>query len=335
MSLFKFFVAASCGVLTGAAQGQSFTFKDWAVACDNTRHCEAVAYQSDDSGSEPVVLWMARDAGPNAPVRMLVDVGDNEEPAQLSVRLGSNTLKGVVTAKELSPDQTAKVLAYALVGQKIVLASGAKRWELSLSGSNAALLKMDDVQGRIGTPGALIRKGSKPEATVPPPAPAPKVQAATLPKTSKADLALLQPILKSITPRDCWDDLPDESNPETSIVRVSGTQVLVMRECGRGAYQGGSGLWLANSKPPFAAKRLEVPIPGGEATDYVMNASFTDGVLASYEKGRGIFDCGAGYQWGWTGKGFALTHAWSAPLCRGMPAGGYDLRTFTADTAAP
>jgi len=301
------------------------------VACDNTRHCEAVAYQSEESDSAPVVLWLSRDAGPDAPVRVQVDVDDREDLPPLTMRLGSSTLKGISTQKDLSPDQTRKLLAYCLVGQKVIVASGAKRWELSLAGSNAALLKMDDVQGRIGTPGALIRKGSKPEATVLPPLPAPKVKAVPLPKTSKADEALLQPILNSITSRDCWDDMPDDSGPETSIVRVSTTQVVVMRECGRGAYQGGSGLWLANTKPPYAAKRLEVPLPGGDATDYVMNASFTDGQLASYEKGRGVFDCGAGYHWAWTGKGFALADAWSAPLCRGMPAGGYDLRTFTSD----
>jgi len=333
MSLIKTKLVLCMLAFAGAGHAQVFTYKDWAVACDNTRHCEAVAYQSDEADAEPVVLWLSRDAGPGAPVSMQVDVGDSDDQTQLTLRLGNSTLKGVAPQKDLSAEQTGKLLAYFLVGQKVNLSSGSKRWELSLAGSNAALLKMDEVQGRIGTPGAFIRKGNKPESAAFLPLQAPKVKAAALPKTTKADEALLPLILRSITPRDCWDDLPDDSGPETSITRVSTAQVVVIRECSRGAYQGGSGLWLANSKPPYAAKRLEVPIPGGEATDYVMNASFTNGVLASYEKGRGVFDCGAGYQWVWTGKAFALTHAWSAPLCRGMPAGGYDLRTFTADAA--
>nr|WP_315464964.1 DUF1176 domain-containing protein [uncultured Rhodoferax sp.] len=333
MSLLKPFAVLTAVFLAGWAQAQVFTFKDWAVACDNTRHCEALAYQSEESDSAPVVLWLSRDAGPDAPVRVQVDVDESEGPQQLTLRLGTTTLKGISRAQDLSPAQTRQLLAYLLEGQKVTLAAGPKRWELSLAGSHAALLKMDDVQGRVGTPGALLRKGKKPEASVLPAVSAPKVQAVTLPKTSKADEALLQPILKSITPRDCWDDLPDDSSPDTSLVRVSSTQVLVMRECGRGAYQGGSGVWLANSKPPYAAKRLELPLPQGKASDYVMNLSVTDGRFASYEKGRGVNDCGVGYDWVWTTKGFVLTGAWSAPLCRGMPGGGYSLRTFTADIA--
>lgn len=323
--------ALSLLALAGMAHAQAFVYKDWAVACDNTRHCEAVAYQSEDAASEPVVLSLSRDAGPNAPVRVQLDVNDSEDPRQLTLRLGSTTLKGLARGEDLSPAQTQQLLAHVLVGQKLTLADGGKRWEVSLAGSNAALLKMDDVQGRVGTPGALLRKGKKPEASVLPPLPAPKVRAATLPGTSKADEALLQPILKSVKERDCWDDMPDDNDPETSITRVSATQVLVMRECGRGAYQGGSGMWLANSKPPYRAKRLELPMPGGETSDYVMNASFEDGRLSSYAKGRGLHDCGADYAWVWTDKGFVLTDASTAPLCRGMAQGGYSLRTFTAE----
>lgn len=323
--------ALSLLALAGMAHAQAFVYKDWAVACDNTRHCEAVAYQSEDSASEPVVLWLSRDAGPNAPVRVQLDVNDSEDPRQLTLRLGSTTLKGLARGEDLSPTQTQQLLAHVLVGQKLTLADGGKRWEVSLAGSNAALLKMDDVQGRVGTPGALVRKGKKPESVALPPLPVPKVRAAALPGTSKADEALLVPILKSVKERDCWDDMPDDNDPETSITRVSATQVLVMRECGRGAYQGGSGLWLANSKPPYRAKRLELPMPGAETSDYVMNASFEDGRLSSYAKGRGLNDCGADYAWVWTDKGFVLSDASTAPLCRGMAQGGYSLRTFTTE----
>jgi hypothetical protein len=321
-------IAALLGLTVGAAHAQSFTFKDWAMACDNTRHCEAVAYQSEESGSAPVVLWLVRDAGPQAQVRIQIDTDEGDRP--LTVRLGKTTLKDVARAQDLTEAQTRQVLAYLLVGDDIAMSDGTARWQLSLAGSNAALLKMDDVQGRVGTPGALVRKGNKPESTVLAALPAPKVQAVAMPKNSAADNALLGSVLKSIQPRDCWDDFPDENAPDTSITRVSKTQVLVMRECGRGAYQSGHGIWLANNKPPYAAKRLDLPLPEGESTDYVMNASLDDGRLSSYSKGRGINDCGVSFEWAWTGKGFALVDASSAPLCRGLPGGGYSLRTWTA-----
>src|SRR5207253_1006649 len=50
-------------------------------------------------------------------------------------------------------------------------------WTVSTAGANAVLLKMDEFQGRLDTPSALVRKGSKPELNVLPPLPAPEVQA--------------------------------------------------------------------------------------------------------------------------------------------------------------
>jgi len=333
-----------------SAQAQSLTqvheFKDWAMACDNRRHCEAIAYQSEESGSAPVTMWLSRDAGPHARVHIQFDTDESEDTKSLTLHLGPRQqLKGISPRKDLSPADTAKLLAYVLEGEEIVVAEGSsasgnsssKRWQLSLAGSKAALLKMDDLQGRVGTPGALVRRGkqdSKAESSVLPPIAAPKVKAHALPKPSAADQALLQPILDSIAPRECWDDIPDDSSPEQSITRVSATEVLVMRECGRGAYQGGSGIWLAKSKPPYTPKRLVLPLTDGESTDYVMNANLTaEGRLSSFAKGRGISDCGSSFDWVWSGHGFELIEAWRSPLCRGFPGGGFGLRVWTAQPA--
>ncbi|MCZ8072857.1 MAG: DUF1176 domain-containing protein, partial [Paucibacter sp.] len=291
-----------------SAQAQSLSqvheFKDWAMACDNRRHCEAIAYQSEESGSAPVTMWLSRDAGPHARVHIQFDTDEISEDTQLLTLhlVPRQQLKGISPRKDLSPADTAKLLAYVLEGEEIVVAegssasgkNGSKRWQLSLAGSKAALLKMDDLQGRVGTPGALVRRGAQPptkaESSVLPALAAPRVKAASLPKTTAADQALLQPILDAVTPRECWEDLPDDRGAEQSITRVSATEVLVMRECGRGAYQGGSGIWLAQSKPPYAPKRLRLPLPGGESDDYVMSANLEAGTgrLSSFAKGRGI-----------------------------------------------
>ena len=334
-----------------SAQAQSLTqvheFKDWAMACDNRRHCEAIAYQSDESGSAPVTMWLSRDAGPHARVHIQFDTDESEDTKSLTLHLGPRQqLKGISPRKDLSPADTARLLAYVLEGEEIVVTEGgsgtgknssSKRWQLSLAGSKAALLKMDDLQGRVGTPGALVRRGTqlptKAESSVLPALAAPRVKAAALPKTVAADQALLQPILDAVTPRECWEDLPDDRGPEQSITRVSATEVLVMRECGRGAYQGGSGIWLANSKPPYAPKRLVLPLTDGESTDYVMNANLTaEGRLSSFAKGRGINDCGSSFDWVWNGRSFDLLQAWVSPLCRGFAGGGFGLQLWAAET---
>jgi hypothetical protein len=50
---------------------------------------------------------------------------------------------------------------------------------------------MDEAQGRLGTPGALVRRGDKPEASVPAALPVPVIMRGTLvaPRASDAALA--------------------------------------------------------------------------------------------------------------------------------------------------
>ena len=113
-----------------SAQAQSLTqvheFKDWAMACDNRRHCEAIAYQSEESGSEPVTMWLSRDAGPHSRVHIQLDVDEiHEDTKSLTLHLGPRQqLKGISPRKDLSPADSAKVLAYALEGEEIVLTEG-------------------------------------------------------------------------------------------------------------------------------------------------------------------------------------------------------------------
>jgi len=78
------------------------------------------------------------------------------------------------------------------------------------------------------------------------------------------------------------------------------------------------------------AKRLNVPLPAGQSTDYVMNASMTSGRLSSYAKGRGLNDWREAFDWEWSGSDFVLVNAFQSPLCRGMPGGGFSLRIWTA-----
>lgn len=317
-----------------AATAQSFVFKDWAVACDNTRHCEAVGYQAENSDGEAVAMQLARDAGPNTPVNVMLRlaVGDKDSTALVSLKAGWLDWTGIRPDQVLGVSQSRQLLPAMLKADAVLLSDGKTHWKLSLAGLNAALLKMDDLQGRIGTPEALVRKGSKPETGVLPPLPAPKVRLASLPAAS-SDNGLLKPILQAVKERGCFNDMPDQEHPETSIARVSGTQVLVMRECSRGAYQGSSALWLANSKPPYVPKAVLLPTPSGKPTDSIMNAGFDKGRLSSYAKGRGIGDCGDSMEWGWTGTQFQLISASEAPLCRGLLQGGFALRLWQAEVS--
>ncbi|WP_374419976.1 DUF1176 domain-containing protein [Chromobacterium sp.] len=309
--------------LPAASWAKAQVYKDWAVACDNTRHCEANGTQGDEGGN-PVSLLLKRDGGPNAPLSGEL-LANSEEGGigPLSLRVGGFSLQGLKDEQTLSAAQMAKLLPRMLDADAAELSDGKQQWRLSLAGLKAALLRMDEAQGRLGTPGALVKKGTKPEASVPPALPAPLLR--PVPTAARpGDDALAAPILKAVRERDCWEQMPDEEHPAVSVHRLSAKQVLVLRECGRGAYQSGSSVWIAQDKPPYQSRLAQ--LPGGEP-EYQMNAEFDQGVLSSFSKGRGFNDCNASSAWAWTGSRFELMHDAEAPQCSGIP-GGISLRSW-------
>jgi hypothetical protein len=137
-----------------------------------------------------------------------------------------------------------------------------------LDGAAAALLKMDDLQGRVGTPGALVRPGTKPESSVPVPA-VPVVKAARLPATTAADRALVPKLATVLlrNPDGCQD--VDSAQDPLDVVRLDSTTLLALQPCGRGAYQLGSFtlVWRVDAQPPHKARRLGLPTPDGRTAD--------------------------------------------------------------------
>jgi len=315
--------------LTTAAQAQQFTFKDWAVACDNTRHCEAVGYQREDA-ELPVTLWLARDAGGNAPVAVRLDAqAESDNTGPYSIRAGKVVLD-VSAGGELTPAQAARLLPALKEVDSAIVTDAQHRWELSLAGLKAALLKIDDVQGRIGTVTALARPGPKPASAVPAALPAPVLRAAPLVAQRDSDNKLLPAILKVLRDADCDSDAPGaDANRSSEISRLSATEVLVFRECGRGAYQSSYAIWRVSDKPPYKAVRVVLSRADGKTEDMLIEPWFDKGVLGYFAKGRGLADCGASASWLWTADGFKLKESSIGPMCRGMPGGGFMLRLWT------
>lgn len=320
-------ILALGALLATAAQADEFVHKDWAAACDNTRHCEAVGYQQMDADL-PVTLWLGRDGGGNAPVlgKLMAYAEDEGDNARLSIRAGDVLLKGI--RQDLSAEQMARLLPALKKATTAQVSDGRHQWTLSLAGLTAALLKMDDLQGRVGTVTALARPGDKPASAVPPALPAPLLRAAPLPQTSDSDKALLPKLLAALDAADC--EAIASEGAYGDVHRISATQLLVVRQCWLGAYQGAYGVWRVNDQPPYAPVRLMLPGADGKEEDSAVEAYFEQGELSSYAKGRGLNDCGSFQRWLWTADGFKLLESSSGPLCRGMPGGGFMLRQWLA-----
>lgn len=103
------------------------------------------------------------------------------------------------------------------------------------------------------------------------------------------------------------------------------TDALVLIECSRGAYQGWSMMFRVPVAQPQRATRLvlELPFhlgPTPERYDTLTAATFADGELHHFAKGRGMADCGESARWRWDGKAFVLVEFNKLSSCRaGMP----------------
>ncbi|MTV39277.1 DUF1176 domain-containing protein [Duganella radicis] len=319
------------GALTSfSATAQQFSFKDWVVACDNTRHCEAVGYQAEGF-EQPVTLWLARDAGGNAAVSARMDAQfEQDDTGPYTIRAGATVVSGIPVGGVLSAAHIARLLPALKEADVALVADGRHEWELSLAGLKAALLKMDDLQGRVGTVTALSRPGAKPASAVPAALSAPVLRAQAVPSPRESDAKLLPAILKTLRDADCDADAPRaEYGRNSEIARLSATEVLVFLECTRGAYQAAYGIWRVNDKPPHKAVRILLPNVEGKTDDMLIEPYFDKGVLGSFAKGRGLADCGSADQWLWTAEGFRLKESSIGPMCRGMPGGGLMLRLWT------
>ncbi len=330
-------LACAGGALAATPAGVSFTHKDWSVDCDNTGTCRASGYQSDSDDS-PVSVMLTREAGPNAAVDAQVQFGslhgDDKAGPEGPVRMtiGGHAAGTVVDSQSVSAAQVAALLKAFTGSGEVAFSAGKARWKLSGDGATAVLLKMDDVQGRIGTPGALVRKGTKPETAVPGPVKPPVIQAVRVPASVKSDLPLALKILATIkSDDDCLlSEMLDPKDPEKSQVdlwHLGGGRVLVTSLCWNAAYNQGSGFWVAKDQPPYDAKAVTTAGSG-----------FAPGTgeISSGQKGRGIGDCWSLSSWVWDGRAFVHAAESSTGQCKLVAAGGpWDLPTLVSEVRKP
>ena len=317
-------------ICPGLAHAKTWVFKDWAVTCDNTRDCEAVGFQAEHSGSAPVALWVARDAGRGGNIRGRVNVQSPTQPAGGHMRLvmSDGTAVEQEDGEDLAAEPMRKLLPRLLESTSVDVFLGKERFVLSLDGFKAAMLKVDDLQGRIGTPGALVRKGTRSEADVPPELPAPVAHPAVAYANKSTDAALLDLLSARIGAACPLHASSSLDAPNIKLHRVSASHVILLRECERRPFDSGYAAWLVDDKPPYAARRLTFPRVDSEPTDLVADAEFDEDELRSIGKSDAGDHCGDDAFWAWTGTAFELTGAHAAPLCRGFDGGGFAISTY-------
>jgi Protein of unknown function (DUF1176) len=338
--LIPLFLLLSSAAVASEVKGMDFEHEDWEVACDNTRTCRAAGYQADGDGSDeeplPVSVLFTRAAGPHTPVSGKVRVdGDDPIPSEVELRIDGKALGKVSLDKKeakgkLSAPQVQALLSALRHTSRIEFVAGKRIYRLSGAGASAVLLKMDDFQGRVGTPGALVRKGSKPESSVLQPMPAPLITVPKLDPPQPGDKALaadksgalhralqhnLREALKGKEDTEGCDEFNSKS--ELSVSRLTGGKLLVSAECWMAAYNDGSGYWVIEDHAPFRPVFVTT-----QAT------SDQNGIITSTQKGRGVADCLGFEVWYWTGSRFVHGESGTTGQCKGIGGGAWIMPTL-------
>lgn len=316
------------------------TFKDWTVGCDNLRHCTAVGMREEEADS--LVAVVDRDAGPAGAVRIALTGPSLDADSRLLLDgreleldprhwrwqppKGDEEEHGRWVTRDAA---AATTFLHALRnGHRMAIAGfesdtpATDAGDLSLDGLGAALLLVDDVQGRIGTQGAWARIGAASDAHVPAAPPLPALSRGPVPKPlAGRDAVRLAAAVRKAN-ADVIDDEGCDAASNDEATALTDSDALVLIECMAGAYQEGSLVFRVPRGAPAKAERLRLDtLPGQAPLDQLWLAGYdpASGVLAHHGKDRGLGDCGDDVRWQFDGKAFHLLGYRQMQRCGGLP----------------
>ncbi|HAT24485.1 MAG TPA: DUF1176 domain-containing protein, partial [Pantoea septica] len=160
------------------------SFSDWQVTCNNAAFCVA----RNIPGDKGLVMTIARHAGVNDRPLLRIDYGSAYSgelpggPLQDNLLLDQRRMRPDFKHWTVEPHHLAtsnaiaidEFLAQILDADAIQLTYNAQA-TISLHGLKAALLLVDDVQGRVNGMSAWIKRGSRALWDVPPQPPLPQL----------------------------------------------------------------------------------------------------------------------------------------------------------------
>lgn len=310
-------------------EGVEFSHKDWDLVCLRTGTCVAMGYSPGDS-LDGISVALSRDAGPGTPFTGNLLFADQiEEPPTEPVSL---VLDGelIDTAKQHGPkdywldEYASRRLVNALAGSteiRFVDARG-RAWPLSGAGATAALLKMDELQERIGTPTAAVRRGDD-EELVPGPRPvSPPVTYPPLVDTRPEDAQLADdPALRRAlgAALSAHQPCPDLHARPLQIERLDEHRLLVSTQCSANSYNTATGFWVAEDRPPYLASLVT---EAGTRFDR-LRAN-----IGSWQMQSPRGDCMKRSFWTWDGTRFVLTYRAGYVRCRGFKDGAWAVPSY-------
>ena len=332
-------LALGMGSAAANTAAVTFSHKDWDLSCDNTLTCRAAGY-ADDGEEQGSTVLLTRKAGSGEPVTnkvMLAHYSDAEwresPPPELIVAgrtAGPLSFSGD-ESWQMNEAQLSRFLTALKKDEAISFRQNGRTYLFSGAGSSAVLLKMDDVQGRVNTAGAILRKGKGSESSVKVPIAAPVITRAPVkdkelrPMTARED-ALIRPVLLQVLAADAEQSCSDDRLSEPwGIARLNQQFSLVGAPCWLAAYNGGSAYFVINNNVQSAPLLVST-----SATDY------DNGTISSSMKGRGLGDCWSYEASVWDGTGFVESERGDTGRCALIRAGGaWNIPEYVSQVVEP
>ncbi|QXH60326.1 DUF1176 domain-containing protein [Pseudomonas azerbaijanorientalis] len=294
-------------------EGMRFSHLDWSLICDNTRTCSAVGSRGlQDWLHHDAAVLLSRKAGPGEPIqaRARFVSWNAAQPQVVRMHINQEDL-GVLDGPDsngdyqLSASQVQSLLP-VLVGRYggVVFKSSGWEWPLSVTGAAAVFLKMDEVQGRIDTPGDVMRKGNRPEQSVLPLALAPVVKRVDFVPRRHGDssLAFAPDFRKELFAKpEASFCIPYKKGLIFSTEQISKDKVLVLLQCNYGNFK----YWVANDTPPYDPQLVT---NNGVSHD-------RNGEILAKQNASKTGDCAVSERWTWDGVSFVRTSMLTSGKC--------------------
>lgn len=304
------------------AQPLQKTFSNWQVTCNNLNSCEARSFPSNDG----LTVTVTRDAGEEDSPALRIDYGsrtsgDRRDGAlQDNLLLDGQRLKLDLKHWQVTPDHLMtghavyinEFLAQVRDADSLALLYRPTA-AVSLRGLKAALLLMDDVQGRINSSSAWSRRGDRPLSDVPPAPELPQVsppphQPSPLSAEETRDLIGFAGLYVS---RDSCSLNPDRR--EITVSPLTDKKALLLIGCEMGAWNLIDLAFEVTRQPPYIAKTIQLVLPfsppdRGSRQQELINTEYdaSRSELMTFSKTRGLGDCGVATRWQYNGREFVL-----------------------------
>jgi Protein of unknown function (DUF1176) len=178
-------------------------------------------------------------------------------------------------------------------------------------------MRIDEQQGKDGTPRALVRTGKRvPYDDLP----GYRVSLTRSERSNRPPAAPDASAIAELYTRDRCDSGRSPTPPRILRLDDEHTLLIVTWLCGSGAYNLYSNIMIVDDAGQIRPAIFDYDngITGDGPSNVLVNVGWDDGnrMLKSFIKHRGIGDCGRLDRYIWSGEKFMLSEQWAMPECR-------------------